>query len=63
MLPSTSFGVEIVEGEAVLRGSGFGHGVGLSQWSALEMALNGKKYTEILSHFYPGAELTSNEGI
>ena len=63
LLPSTSFGVEVVEGEAVLRGSGFGHGVGLSQWSALEMALKGKKYTEILSHFYPGAEITRNEGI
>ena len=62
-LPSTDFAVEISGGNAVLRGSGFGHGVGLSQWSALEMALAGSSYTEILSHFYPGTELTLHEGI
>ncbi len=62
-LPSTMFSVELSEDEVVLRGSGFGHGVGLSQWSALEMALDGKKYAEILAHFYPGAELTLHEGI
>ena len=62
-LPSTSFIVEINGKNAVLRGSGFGHGVGLSQWSALEMALGGRSYTEILSHFYPGTELTLHEGI
>ncbi len=62
-LPSTDFAVEISGENAVLRGSGFGHGVGLSQWSALEMAIGGKSYTEILSHFYPGTELTRHEGI
>ena len=62
-LPSTSFIVEVNGENAVLRGSGFGHGVGLSQWSALEMALGGRSYTEILSHFYPGTELTLHEGI
>jgi stage II sporulation protein D len=62
-LPSTSFSVKIDGDKMLLNGRGFGHGVGLSQWSALEMALEGKKYTDILSHFYPGAELKVYEGI
>ena len=62
-LPSTDFSIEAVNGNAVLSGRGFGHGVGLSQWSALEMALEGKSYREILSHFYPGAELTKYEDL
>ncbi len=62
-LPSTSFIVEVSGANAVLRGSGFGHGVGLSQWSALEMAIGGSSYKEILSHFYPGTELMLHEGI
>lgn len=62
-LPSTKFAVNVSGQSVVASGSGYGHGVGLSQWSALEMAIDGKKYTEILSHFYPGAELMLYEGI
>lgn len=58
-VPSTDFNVSIHKGTATIKGKGFGHGVGLSQWSALEMALDGKTYREILEHFYPGAQLTS----
>jgi len=60
-LPSTDFSVKVEGGNAVFEGRGYGHGVGLSQWSAQEMALEGKTYTEILSYFYPGAELSTNE--
>ena len=38
-------------------GSGAGHGVGLSQWGAREMALREQGYREILQHYFPGAEL------
>jgi len=38
-----------------LRGSGWGHGVGLCQIGAVGMALQGFRYQEILGHYYPGA--------
>lgn len=38
----------------VFEGRGYGHGVGMCQWSALQMAKDGKTYREILSYFYPG---------
>ena len=39
-------------------GSGFGHGVGMSQWGARELARRGASYQRILARFYPGAELS-----
>jgi stage II sporulation protein D len=44
-------------GGARLTGRGLGHGAGLSQWGAKEMAEAGQDYRAILSHFYPGTEL------
>lgn len=41
----------------VLRGVGWGHGVGMCQMGALGMALEGKHYKDILSHYYPGTRL------
>ncbi len=41
----------------IFEGKGYGHGVGMCQWTALEMAREGKDYKEILSKFYPGATL------
>jgi stage II sporulation protein D len=41
----------------VFRGSGAGHGVGLCQAGAEEMAHQGKTYKEILSFYYPGTQL------
>lgn len=41
----------------VLTGGGFGHGVGMSQYGAGYMAQNGKKYDEILKHYYSGITL------
>ncbi len=56
-LPSTKFSVESQLRHIIFRGSGYGHGVGLSQWSALDMAMEGKTYMEILEYFYPGTVL------
>lgn len=56
-LPSTNFTVTRDKGNFVFEGKGYGHGVGLCQWSALEMAREGKTYREILSFFYPGTQL------
>ncbi len=47
-------------GKVVFEGHGWGHGVGLSQWGAYEMAVQGKTYTEILKFYYTGVEIKSN---
>jgi len=44
-------------GGALLTGRGLGHGAGLSQWGAKEMADSAQDYRAILAHFYPGTEL------
>ncbi len=53
-LPSTLFLVkEIKEGKWLFSGGGFGHGVGMSQSGAIELAKNGWTTKQILSHYYP----------
>src|SRR5690349_16718271 len=46
----------------VVRGHGFGHGVGVSQYGAYGYALHGKGYRWILGHYYPGASLSTLSG-
>ncbi|MEB3165586.1 MAG: SpoIID/LytB domain-containing protein [Cyanobacteriota bacterium] len=43
----------------LVSGRGFGHGVGMSQWGAYALALRGQGHQQILSHYYPGARLSS----
>lgn len=38
-------------------GRGWGHGLGMSQWGARQMAINGYNYQYILSHYYQGVTL------
>lgn len=56
-LKSNWFTVEVQDGEASFKGRGLGHGVGLCQWGARGMAEAGKKFPEILKHYYPEAQL------
>lgn len=58
-LPSTMITNIGVDNEGVIfEGRGYGHGVGMCQWCAFQMAQEGKKYTDILQHFYPGTVLS-----
>jgi len=56
-LRSSLFVVEVRNGDAVFRGAGFGHGVGMCQTGAVGMAETGKGYQQILRHYYPGTVL------
>ena len=56
-LRSTDFSLAYEEGMFVFRVGGYGHGVGMSQYGANAMAKTGSGYMDILSHYYPGAEL------
>lgn len=46
----------------VLDGTGYGHGVGLSQWGAEYLARTGRSAGDILATFYPGAQLAEATG-
>jgi len=52
--PNTTYRTNTVY---LLRGKGYGHGVGLSQWGARGMAMQGYSYQEILFHYFPGCEI------
>jgi len=45
-----------------VTGSGYGHGRGLSQWGAKQMAEDGADYQAILHHYYTGVELVKWNG-
>lgn len=56
-LPSSMFLVDR-DGEAlVLRGGGWGHGVGMCQWGAIGRAEAGQDYRAILRAYFAGAEV------
>ena len=58
-LRSTAFTLEYTGESFLFTVTGFGHGVGMSQYGANVMASQGADYTAILAHYYPGAALVS----
>jgi stage II sporulation protein D len=46
----------------VIRGAGYGHGVGMSQYGALGFAQQGAGYADILRHYYTGTALGQADG-
>ncbi len=57
-LYSSAFVIDKESGRFVLRGSGWGHGVGLCQIGAAVMANEGKTYIQILQHYYRGTTVS-----
>jgi stage II sporulation protein D len=58
-LKSTLFAVAVVGPMARFVGRGYGHGVGLDQWSAKTMADQGYAARRIVLYYYPGATLST----
>lgn len=56
-LYSSAFEIEDLGKDLRLKGKGWGHGVGLCQIGAANMASEGYGYKEILSHYYPGSHI------
>lgn len=61
LIPATAHGADdassvaaLPGGTWTLSGSGWGHGVGMSQYGAMEMAKDGKSAAEILRYYYSG---------
>lgn len=57
MLASTQFDLEMSGLQIRFAGRGAGHGVGLCQWGAKELAEGGYSAETILRYYYPGTEL------
>ena len=57
-LRSMRFEAERQGDEYVFTGQGYGHGVGLSQWGAHDMAKRGMSSAEILDFYYAGVTLS-----
>lgn len=51
--------VEASHGMYTVKGKGYGHGVGMSQWGAYVMGLKGKTYKEILQFYFPGTKIST----
>ena len=43
----------------VVRGAGFGHGIGLSQYGAYGLAVHDRNHEQILEHYYRGTSISS----
>ena len=56
---SSAFVIEKTQEGFILKGAGWGHGVGLCQIGAAVMAAKGYTYREILQHYYPHTTLGS----
>ena len=58
MLPSNLFYLtQPDDSTLVVHGGGYGHGVGMCQYGALNMARRGLKHYHILGKYYPGTKL------
>jgi stage II sporulation protein D len=58
---SDLYGVRTAGEQIIFSGRGSGHGVGMCQAGAEEMARAGKSYREILSFYYPGTQIAALE--
>lgn len=56
-LPSNYYNLKEKGNNIEVSGSGFGHGVGMCQFGAKELALNGFTYKQILAHYFPELKL------
>ncbi len=57
LLKSNNFTLQIKNDSIIIEGKGYGHGVGMCQSGAIGMAKKGKKFKEILKHYYPNTKL------
>ena len=61
-LRSAAFTIQFTDTEVVFSVTGYGHGVGMSQYGANVLAGEGMDYREILAHYYTGTTVGVYEG-
>ena len=57
IIKSTLFDVNVIGNKVFVSGKGYGHGVGMSQYGAVEMAKKGSNYKEIIEFYFPGTNI------
>lgn len=57
LIPSSFFAIDKVNGGFKIYGGGYGHGVGMSQFGAMELSKKGMKYNDILDKFYKNIKI------
>ena len=57
-LKSTIFKISVDKESFTIKGRGFGHGIGMSQWGSFYLAKQNVPYYRILSHYYQNSNLT-----
>ena len=56
-LRSADFSLNFSDNKVTITTYGYGHGVGMSQYGANELAKQGKTYDEIISHYYQNVNI------
>lgn len=51
-LPSSFFSIDKASGKYIIYGGGYGHGVGMSQYGAMELSKKGVKFQDIINTYY-----------
>lgn len=49
--------IKIEGNRVIIKGKGYGHGVGMSQWGAYTLAKQGKRAEEIIEYFFKGIKI------
>ena len=57
IIKSTLFDVNVIGNKVFVSGKGYGHGVGMSQYGAVEMAKKGSNYKDIIEFYFPGTNI------
>lgn len=64
LVPSACFYLAAEDGTGVtIKGGGFGHGIGMSQYGAQNIAESGKDFEQILEFYYEGAGVIDSSGL
>ena len=58
-VPGTDYRARLEGGEVVVRGQGAGHGLGLCQAGAADLAAHGASFRQILEHYFPNTTLVN----
>jgi stage II sporulation protein D len=59
-LRSAFFSIDIHSNSIRIKGHGYGHGVGMCQDGAMQMAKKGKSYREIIQHYFFGVSIVNH---
>jgi stage II sporulation protein D len=62
-LRSAFFSLTVVGNQVVIKGRGYGHGVGLCQEGAMVMAARGHDFRQIIGFYYPNTRVTGIDNV